>query len=62
MPQVRVGMLQLKILCAATKTQGSQINKYFFKSQLIIDVKHIYQIPSRQHLPECLIIQLGSMS
>ena len=28
MPQIRVCILQLKILCATTKTQCSQINKY----------------------------------
>ena len=29
LPQLRVHMLQLKIPCAATKTQHSQINKFF---------------------------------
>ena len=31
MPQLTVQMPRLKIPCAATKTQHSQINKYFLK-------------------------------
>ena len=39
-------ILQLKTLCAATKTQGSQINKYFLKD--LGDEKarrSVYQLP-----------------
>ena len=34
MPQLRVSMLRLKILQAATKTQYNQVNTFFFLSDL----------------------------
>ena len=43
MPQIRVCILKLKILCATTKTQCSQINKY---SKIIYKLsKESYNVP-----------------
>ena len=42
MPQLRVCMLQLKIPHAATKTQCSQLNKYFFKREINLYLKNIH--------------------
>ena len=41
MLQLRVGMSQLKIPHAVTKTQSSQINKYFFKSTCMNFFKNV---------------------
>ena len=72
--QLRVHMLQLKILCVTTKTQHSQINKSEYyktklvtslsalpRNQIILQSKTHYHTQNKQNIPGIEIIELFFM-